>query len=465
MTAPGDPCSGLSWTYDAWGNRTDQTGGGGNCYTFHAAADTNNRLVGYSYDGAGNMIGDGTHTYTYDAENRIIAVDGGAATYKYDALGRRTSKTVGSAGTDYLYDLGGQVATEYNNGCTGGQWCWSAGYIALNGQLLAEYKDATTYFVLADHLGSTRLLTKVDRTIQDSLDYQPYGEQTSGDTGTTHKFTGKERDSESGLDYSGARYLGSAIGRFLSPDPDNFGAANDAPQSWTAYSYAANNPLNAIDPSGLDCIYTSDQSSGSVTVTVKTGDCYSDTDNGVYVNGTVDVNSLSYNGRTGELGYNFSNPDEGTGGTGVIALAAPPTDQLNWYARAVFSQRSLQVTAATMTDWRTYALWYLSAAAVGTGGRGLASLWQLATLQASPPAATAIFRVGALLARGDVAAAVAYLTKLGSTPEGQALLREMEMRVSFAISECGPEIGGPQDFNQLLQLQQFIGSFITGPGR
>jgi len=81
MSAPGDPCTGLSWTYDAWGNRTDQTPTGGNCYPFHAAADTNNRLVGYSYDAAGNMTWDGTHTYTYDAENRIISMDGGAATY------------------------------------------------------------------------------------------------------------------------------------------------------------------------------------------------------------------------------------------------------------------------------------------------------------------------------------------------------------------------------------------------
>ena len=102
MTAPGDGCSGLSWTYDAWGNRTDQTETSGvSCFTFHAAADTNNRLVGYSYDAAGNMTSDGNHTYTYDAENRIIAVDGGAATYLYDALGRRTSKKIGTSFTDY----------------------------------------------------------------------------------------------------------------------------------------------------------------------------------------------------------------------------------------------------------------------------------------------------------------------------------------------------------------------------
>jgi YD repeat-containing protein len=112
MTAPGDACSGLSWSYDAWGNRTDQTQTGGTCFAFHAAADTNNRLVGYSYDAAGNMTSDGNHTYTYDAENRIIAVDNGAATYKYDALGRRTSKMIGTSFADYGYDLAGNPITE-----------------------------------------------------------------------------------------------------------------------------------------------------------------------------------------------------------------------------------------------------------------------------------------------------------------------------------------------------------------
>src|SRR5713101_2732880 len=69
-----------------------------------------------------------------------------------------------------------------------------------------------------------------------------------------HKFTGKERDSESGLDYFGARYDASFLGRFMSPDPENAGASDDDPQSWNAYSYVMNNPLNDVDPDGReDC--------------------------------------------------------------------------------------------------------------------------------------------------------------------------------------------------------------------
>jgi hypothetical protein len=60
-----------------------------------------------------------------------------------------------------------------------------AGYIYLNGRLVAEYKDDTTYFAHRDHLGSTRLLTRLGQIVCDSMDYLPFGEQIAGDTCTT----------------------------------------------------------------------------------------------------------------------------------------------------------------------------------------------------------------------------------------------------------------------------------------
>jgi len=54
--------------------------------------------------------------------------------------------------------------------------------------------------------------------VTDALDYLPYGEQIAGGTFTTHKFTGYERDAESGLDYAAARYYSSSLGRFMSVD-------------------------------------------------------------------------------------------------------------------------------------------------------------------------------------------------------------------------------------------------------
>lgn len=62
--------------------------------------------------------------------------------------------------------------------------------------------------------------------------------------------TGKERDTESGLDYFGARYFGSTMGRFMSPDP--LGGHLADPQTLNKYVYARNNPLIYVDPDGLD---------------------------------------------------------------------------------------------------------------------------------------------------------------------------------------------------------------------
>src|SRR5881394_662950 len=229
MSAPGDPsgCTGLSWTYDPWGNRTDQTVTAGSCNTFHATVTTANRLVdpvngAYQYDAAGNMTHDGNHIYFYDAENRTIQVDGtlgncaaATACYAYDAEGRRIQKTVGSVVTQYVYDVAGQVIHEAD-----GAGIFTSYYIPFAGQLLAQYKNSTTQFIHKDHLGSTRLVTGMTNpsTPVDTLDFLPFGEQLAGDTATTHKFTGQERDTESGLDNFGARFDSSTLGRFMSPD-------------------------------------------------------------------------------------------------------------------------------------------------------------------------------------------------------------------------------------------------------
>ncbi|MEZ5355751.1 MAG: RHS repeat-associated core domain-containing protein [Bryobacteraceae bacterium] len=65
------------------------------------------------------------------------------------------------------------------------------------------------------------------------------------------KYTGKERDAETGLDYFGARYMSSAQGRFTSPDPLLSSGRPWDPQSWNRYSYVLNNPLRYTDPLGL----------------------------------------------------------------------------------------------------------------------------------------------------------------------------------------------------------------------
>ena len=103
------------WTYDAIGNRLTTTINGGTPqnYTYYVnQGNTNNgqRLQTdgtktYTYDYNGNMVSDGTNTYTWDKDNRLTGIIGSVtATYKYDYLGRRFSKTVNSVTSTYIYE-------------------------------------------------------------------------------------------------------------------------------------------------------------------------------------------------------------------------------------------------------------------------------------------------------------------------------------------------------------------------
>jgi RHS repeat-associated protein len=65
--------------------------------------------------------------------------------------------------------------------------------------------------------------------------------------------TGKERDSETGLDYFGARYYGSNMGRFMSADSASYSNSKD-PQSWNLYAYSLNNPVTFRDADGHEVV-------------------------------------------------------------------------------------------------------------------------------------------------------------------------------------------------------------------
>jgi YD repeat-containing protein len=166
------------------------------------------QISGWTYDGAGNLtaIGGVSRGYTYDAENRMIiaTVNGSTANYSYDGDGRRVRKITPSATTTYVYDAAGQLAAEYSNATS----------------------NPGTEYVTADHLGSTRLVTDGNGATTKCYDYIPYGEEIpNGYAGRTascfgpmatypaspdilsQKFTSKERDAETGLDYFGARLL------------------------------------------------------------------------------------------------------------------------------------------------------------------------------------------------------------------------------------------------------------------
>jgi RHS repeat-associated protein len=127
----------------------------------------------------------------------------------------------------------------------------------LNGTAGAVSWWATTNYYHADHLGSSRTMTSVDGYPVLSSTFLPFGQEWNPQNTVNHyKFTGKERDTESGNDSFGARYYGSAMGRFMSPDPISISPAHlENPQRWNEYAYGLNNPLINVD---LDGRFSSD---------------------------------------------------------------------------------------------------------------------------------------------------------------------------------------------------------------
>ena len=262
VNTSGTNCWAEQYGYDPWGNLLSMGALAG--YTGCALPDnlsvsvtTANQISGYTYDAAGNLDtipGTGGATYTYNAENQLTTTTAGV-NYIYDGDGQRVEK---SNGTLYWYGMGGEVLEE--TGLTGGLM---NDYVFFGGSRVARRDaagDVLAYF--EDHLGSSREMQKIvagasTATLVYDADFRPFGHERAftESVAPMYKFTGKERDGESGLDNFGARYNSSNLGRFTSVDPSSVTGDlvdSESPQSWNMYSYVLNNPLSAVDPDGLD---------------------------------------------------------------------------------------------------------------------------------------------------------------------------------------------------------------------
>jgi len=238
-----------TFSYDRYGNRrfdaSNTTTLDPNCPTAvcNPQVDpTNNRLVGYGFDAAGNTTTDANgQTFTYDAENKQLQVRNGQGVvgqYFYDGDGKRIKKVVPSTGetTIFVYDAAGKLVAEYST-------------------VIASASEAKTSYLTNDHLGSPRITTDAFGQVVSRRDFMPFGEEIArayyGNDSVRQKFTGYEKDSETDLDFAQARYFGSGLGRFSSPDPLMASAKRIVPQSWNRYTYVLNNPLKYVDPSGM----------------------------------------------------------------------------------------------------------------------------------------------------------------------------------------------------------------------
>ena len=249
----------IAYGYDRWGNRTSSATKGTvanfmACSTDCAVDATTNRISNWRYDAAGNPIGISTSTLQWDGAGRLESIDSGAtASYSYDHLGRRILKRAPSDNTQYFYDVTGKVSWEFDPDGTGDRQKMVRAYF--NGRLFTSTGDAAagSHTVYTDHLGTPRLkLHVMTAASQARDDYYPFGQQVNTVVDAAHdrRFTGQERDAESGLDYFGARYYHSVAGRFLSVDPVLDSADPTNPQSWNRYTYTFNNPLKYVDKTG-----------------------------------------------------------------------------------------------------------------------------------------------------------------------------------------------------------------------
>jgi RHS repeat-associated protein len=175
------------------------------------------------------------------------------------ARGDASSKVLSGmpvSGAFYIYSFDGRLLAEYN---ISGQCVRN--YIYFGGRLIAEYREYETgqyYYFTSDQINSTRVVTDSNGTVVYSAAHDPYGgiqKTWVNSYDPSLKFSGKQRDAESGLDYFGARYYDRSNYRFISVDPLlNRGAALHDSQRWNMYAYCRNNPIGFLDPAGKDMV-------------------------------------------------------------------------------------------------------------------------------------------------------------------------------------------------------------------
>lgn len=243
----------IGYSYDANGNRLQQTSGVG---TVTSAIDSaSNRLTAltggggtqsYSYDANGSLLSDGLNSYGYDSAGRLVTANG--ASYAYNGLGQRTVKTVGGTSTVFVYDEQGHLQGEYDaSGTPIQETVW------LGDTPIAVLKSSDTYYIHADHLNTPRQIEDQSGDTVWLWDTITFGastpEEDPRNTGTPFTYNlrhpGQYFDQETGLFQNWWRDYSPLGGRYIQSDPIGlFGGIN-------TYAYADLNPLSKSDPTGL----------------------------------------------------------------------------------------------------------------------------------------------------------------------------------------------------------------------
>jgi RHS repeat-associated protein len=263
-------CWGEQYAYDPWGSllsisfpSASYTGcqqESGFAYTMTAQ----NRISGDTYDSAGNLLVlQPGSSYSYNAENQLSQASNPSPTsYIYDGDGNRIEKQVASSTTKIYWYGNGEVLDETDGSGSVSNSSFFE-YIFAGGRRIARRDSAGNgLYYFSDQLGTSRTIAEVvsggtTAALCYDADFYAFGGErlpVVSNCSQSYKFTGKERDSESGLDNFGARYNSSQFGRFMTPDSPSY-SNHKNPQSWNLYAYSLNNPVTFRDADGhkIDC--------------------------------------------------------------------------------------------------------------------------------------------------------------------------------------------------------------------
>lgn len=235
----------------------------------HAVTETDSGTVEgitYHYDAMGNLTSYGGTNLKWNVRGRLTEISGPteSATYLYDYSDTRKRKVVTeSAKTTtraaYYVDRLSEVRRDQlAKFAYAGQQRVAASLSS--GALGLRYRPSEYY--LHDHLGSTMLALSTTGRPSEQTAYYAFGSRrvrraTATVLTNAYAFTGKEHDDESGLYYFEARYLSSALGRFICVDPILSTVPSRllvTPQNLNAYLYARGNPVNYLDPTGRETL-------------------------------------------------------------------------------------------------------------------------------------------------------------------------------------------------------------------
>jgi len=247
------PLGTLTYAYDLAGRRAEVGGTwartGLPAGVSSATYDGANRLLqwagrSFAYDLNGNLASDGPTSYTWNARNQLVGLSGTtAATFAYDGVGRRRSKTVGGTTTQFLYDDLNLLQELASGGTPTAN--------LLPGLDIDEIFTRTdsngTSTFLTDGLGSTLALADTSGVVQTQYTFDPFGSTTMSGAASPNavQFAGRENDG-TGLYFNRARFYSPGLQRFISEDPIGFGGGDV-----NLHAYVANAPTNLTDPLGL----------------------------------------------------------------------------------------------------------------------------------------------------------------------------------------------------------------------